>query len=220
MPSLNRAQLKQLVSAIASLIREYGGTPTKTKLLKLLYLADVENWRDHGQRLTDLNWIFYLYGPWTEQYDQLLSEMKSEGVIEVNPGHEDGEATFINALHPAKLEQVDLSTPTYFAIKGLIERWGPQRTAELLDYVYFETEPMVNAVRGQALDFGSVKPRAAVPLYRPVKSQATQGEIARMRRAFQAARSENREADATDFKPPRYDESFIQAINSVNLEDE
>jgi hypothetical protein len=219
MPSLNRDLLKQLVAAIASLIREYGGAPTKTKLLKLLYLADVENWRDHGQRLTDLNWIFYLYGPWTNEYDDLLSEMKSEGLIDIRPGQEDGEATFINALRPAKLENVALSTPTYFALKELIERWGPQRTADLLDYVYFETEPMLNAERGQVLDFGSVKPRSAVPLYRPVKSQATSGEIARMRRAFQSALSENAPI-ASDFTPARYDESFIQATSSANLEDD
>jgi hypothetical protein len=116
MPSLNRTQLKQLISAIASLVREHGGAPTKTKLLKLLYLADVENWRDHGQRLTNLDWIFYLYGPWNREYDELLSEMESEGLVEIRPGREDGEATFINTLRPAKLEQVGLSTPTYFAL--------------------------------------------------------------------------------------------------------
>ncbi len=220
MPYLNRDSLKALVSAILTSIQEQGGAPTKTKLLKLLYLADVENWRDHGDRLTNLNWIFYLYGPWTAEYDALLSEMEQEKLIEVRQGREDGEATFLNPIRPAQLGKVGLSTPTYFALKELIERWGPQRTAELLDYVYFETEPMLEAVRGQVLDFRSVKPRSAVPLYRPVKSKATTGEIERMRRAFRAALSENRQSRATDFRPPQYDESFLQAVNSVSLEDE
>lgn len=221
MPSLNRIQLKALVSGILTSLREFGGTPTKTKVLKLLYLADVENWRDQGSRLTDLNWIFYLYGPWTAEYDPLLSEMEAERLIEVRPGHEDGEAIFVNVIVPTDLGQIGLSTPTYFALKELVERWGLRPTSELLDYVYFDTEPMREAVRGQALDFHSVRPRSAVPLYRSPKSNSNSGEIARVRRSLEAALArDSAESTSADFRPARYDDSFFQAVRSGNLEDD
>ena len=45
--------------------REVEGTANKTKLLKLLYLTDIEFFRAAEQPLTGFDWIYYLYGPWS-----------------------------------------------------------------------------------------------------------------------------------------------------------
>jgi hypothetical protein len=42
--------LTELITAIVSYVTERGGYITKTKLLKLLYLFDVEFYRAHGRR--------------------------------------------------------------------------------------------------------------------------------------------------------------------------
>lgn len=49
--------LKQLILALLTIIRDQDGNATKTKLLKLLYLADIEHFRDTGKLLTDAEWI-------------------------------------------------------------------------------------------------------------------------------------------------------------------
>jgi hypothetical protein len=56
--------ITDLISAVASYIAECGGAPTKTKVLKLLYLLDIEAFRKTQNTLTGFDWIFYLYGPW------------------------------------------------------------------------------------------------------------------------------------------------------------
>src|ERR1700693_3289060 len=86
MAPLSSSQLKGLVLGVLDLIRSEGGAATKTKVLKLLYLADIESYRDTRTLLTGFDWIFYLYGPWTPQYDQLIGEMQSDGLVAIAPG--------------------------------------------------------------------------------------------------------------------------------------
>jgi hypothetical protein len=43
-------------------------------------------------------------------------------------------------------------------IGDLVKKWGGADINRLLDYVYFETEPMENAHRGDILDFSTIQP--------------------------------------------------------------
>lgn len=210
MTPLSHSDLKQLVSGILTLIRHHGGFATKTKLIKLLYLIDVESVRDSGARLTSLDWIFHLYGPWAREYDALLLEMEQEGLI-------DREAPFVNPVSLVDMDRLPLPVSTYLAARQIVERWATEPTRNLLDYVYFETEPMENPVRGERLDFRSVRPRNEVPLYRPVKSTASDKEIEAMRRKF---RERAVSAPRPKFTPPHYDAAFQEAVNFINREDE
>jgi hypothetical protein len=219
MPSLTRPELQELISAILTIIRDRDGFATKTKLIKLIYLADVESYRDRGEPATSLNWIFYLYGPWTNDYDQLLNEMREAGLIELHETREPGDAIIIDPVRLGDLSKLPLPVSTTVAIRQMAERWADAPTRELLDYVYFETEPMMNAVRGERLDFSSTKPREEVPFYRGVKSGASEGEIKRLRRKLDQLSSESPQPTQV-FTPPRYDSTFFQAVNSANLEDE
>jgi hypothetical protein len=51
----------------------------KTRLIKLLYLIDIENYRLNQKVLTGLDWIFYKYGPYAFEVDKFLDKI---GVIE------------------------------------------------------------------------------------------------------------------------------------------
>ena len=44
--------LIDLIAAVATSVREGGGAPTKTKVLKLLYLLDIESYRKTEATLT------------------------------------------------------------------------------------------------------------------------------------------------------------------------
>ena len=65
-------RLADLLVAIVSYVTTHDGYVTKTKLLKLLYLLDVEFYRAHGQMFTGFNWKYFHLGPWTDEFDPLF----------------------------------------------------------------------------------------------------------------------------------------------------
>lgn len=217
MAALSRPELKQLVCGILTLVRHHGGFATKTKLIKLLYLIDVESVRDSRQRLTSLDWIFHLFGPWTREYDTLLLEMEQDGLIQLRNEYGGREATFVNPIQLVDIGKLSIPITTCLAARQIIERWATEPTRKLLDYVYFETEPMENPIRGERLDFRSVKPRNQVPAYRPAKSTAPEKTVRKMRRKFEQLSSE---LPQPKFTKPRYDSAFQDAVKFISLENE
>jgi hypothetical protein len=127
--------------------------PQITRLVKLLYLAEVEYYRRERQRLTDLDWKFYLYGPYPMSLKSVLGEPEIE-TNEWKPGKSSkhivrDEETFMRARADFKVETI---------IKSIVEDWSDADLNQLLDFVYFETEPMQNARRGDDLDFSTIQP--------------------------------------------------------------
>ncbi len=76
-----KPEAKSAILGILTRVSERDGSANKTKLLKLLYLADIEHYRRTDETLTGFDWIFYFYGPWAPQYDALLSQLEAEGAL-------------------------------------------------------------------------------------------------------------------------------------------
>jgi hypothetical protein len=118
--------------------------PLKTRLVKLLYLAEVEYHRRTGKRLTALDWRFHHFGP----YAAALSDQL---------GNPNVDTLAWSIIPRQKIEDHDAQ----IAIAEVVHEWGDADLNALLDYVYFETEPMQGSKRGETLDFSLVKPLAA-----------------------------------------------------------
>jgi uncharacterized phage-associated protein len=147
--------------------------PQITRLTKLMYLAELEYFRQKRERLTELKWIFYLFGP----YPLALARVLGEPEIETNEWRTGrvsrqivrDESTFMEAKADFDLEAI---------VARIVEEWGEADLNQLLDYVYFETEPMQNVKRGDALDFSTVGP--AIPKRIQIKlDRARLKELAR-----------------------------------------
>lgn len=69
---------------------------------------------------------------------------------------------------------------------GLVKEWGDADLFSLLNHVYFETEPMEAAVRGQNLDFSNVRPRMSLAIHLDPK------RLAELRRELKARTKELR----------------------------
>lgn len=54
-------------------LREEEGVPAKTRLVKLLYLVDLLNVRDRNEQATNLEWVFYHYGPYAFGIDTVTT---------------------------------------------------------------------------------------------------------------------------------------------------
>jgi hypothetical protein len=215
-------EAKKLARAILSRIREREGSANKTKLLKLLYLADLENYRAEGRTITGFDWIFFHYGPWAAEYDALLDQLTAEHAIEADKwASSDLEGVSLRIAQPASLGELIKSTTALLRVQRYIDIWADRSVPSLLDYVYFETEPMSGADKGDKLDFAKIHKDPPL-MYRRKPSGEEQGKITALRRKFSARRTaldDQREKAQKQFTEGPHDQIFIDAIATLNTDD-
>jgi hypothetical protein len=206
-----------LIPAVLTYIQEHDGFATKTKLLKLLYLLDIEEYRQRRKTLTGFHWIFYHYGPWTPEYDDALNELQRLDKITLKPStRPDTDAVMVNAVEPVSLSVVLSNIKDELKAKRIIDAWATRPTGEILDYVYFHTRPMANAERGMSLDFETVVGEPS-PLEATRPRRLTMDEKVRKRKARavrDAIVSARQKAPSINLDPaPNYDSAFYQVLD-------
>ncbi|HTZ85963.1 MAG TPA: hypothetical protein VMB05_04780 [Solirubrobacteraceae bacterium] len=158
--------LGALVAYIVARARDRGVTLNQTKLVKLLYLIDVERAASGRPLLTGLRWIFFHYGPYALELPRTLEPM--EGTALIVDGYKDAR---LYRAAPDAPDGEDWPPATRRQVDEIIRRFVALDLNELLDYVYFHTSPMRGAIRGQALDMSRARSeperRAAPPLSPP-----------------------------------------------------
>lgn len=211
--------LNDLVVAVVSYVTEQGGYMTKTKLLKLLYLFDVEFYRAHGKTFTGFQWKYFHLGPWTREFDPLLDELVSKGSLTEHPVEgPDFDAMYIRSGERRELKVPFESLKDELILKAVLDTWGPSTTGEILDYVYFRTEPMGHGIRNENLDFSRVLPQLPETYQRPA-SNKTAGEIKALQREFGKRLAERVHSSTFEFTPPQYDDEFRIAMEKLDTGD-
>lgn len=214
-------EVQLLIPAIVSFVNERGGAITKTKLLKLLYLFDIEYYRIHGRLFTGFDWKFYHLGPWTAQFDSLLDDLVEDGaIIPENLQFEDYEVAILRTEERVDLDSAIPDIKAAIQLNRILMDWGTRSTGELLDHVYFRTEPMENGIRNERLDFSSV-PRQQLPKYRRTSSETKPGTIAGKKREYQArlVRLQSAGQGTATITPAKYDDEFFEAIETMERQD-
>lgn len=214
---MNRA-LRKLIPAIVCYVTEHGGYVTKTKLLKLLYLFDVEYYRTRRQTFTGFQWKFFHLGPWAKEYDEVIDGLVGQLVlVESSSSKPEFDTKFYRTSEKFDLGRLFTSCRDEAALKEVLDRWGDSTTGEILDYVYFRTEPMLCGVRNQPLDFSSVS-QETPPTYKRPSSGKTPAEIETLRSKFREkiARLGSRQKNQFRFTPPRYDAEFLNALSKLD----
>jgi len=134
-----------------------GEALTPIRLVKFLYLADLYHARQtKGQTATGWPWAFVHYGPFCGQALDAIDAAVRRGSIEARPyqSRYDGEQHVVYRSSRTERPRAGeiLSLAVLAALQTAIATWAGD-TAGLLDHVYFETEPMIQATPGQRLDF-------------------------------------------------------------------
>ncbi len=182
MPLFSRREpdLGTLMSYVVARSLERGATLNRTKLVKLLYLIDLERAAAAQPSLTGLHWIFFHYGPYALELPETLEPL--EGGKLIVKGHQDAQL-FVAA--PEAPDGEDWPMSTRRQVDNVIRRFASMDLYELLDHVYFHTAPMRGAVRGQSLDTGRARsepePRPKPPLPPPHLSNEARERLAAMR---------------------------------------
>lgn len=216
---MNQA-VKQLIPAIASFAKDKDVYLSKTKLLKLLYLFDVEYYRLHRTTFTGFPWKFFHLGPWTNEFDPVLEALEREGTLIPRPNPRP-DFDSINYLPAEDVDFGNLFSDIHddFALRRVLKTWVERPVGEILDHVYFHTEPMEIAVRNTPLDF-SVVPVQQPDRYERASSNTNPRDAARIRKAFKERQTQLRsqQTSPTTFTPPRYDGEFFQAMAKLDAD--
>ncbi len=153
----------------------------KTQLIKLLYLTEVEYYRNYNQRLTDLKWLFYHYGPYALAIDDILNERDfAQTKVKTN---DEKDFILFKVSEGLSRYKSEVATKVSLIIKKIVGQWKDKPLEDLLDYVYFETAPM-EAVqkRGDVLDFTTIK-KETTQVVIPLKaSKETEQRVAELRK--------------------------------------
>ena len=131
---------------------------TTNRLVKFIYLADLYHARlKSGETITGFPWKFIYYGPYCREAMQFIDQAVNEGFIcketydsKFGEGKEYSIFTCKDE-NAAKVEEF-IHIGILAQIQNAIRTLGDD-TPQLLDHVYFDTEPMANAIKGDLLDF-------------------------------------------------------------------
>lgn len=200
---------------------------TTVRLVKFLYLADLYYARAYrGETITKFPWAFVHYGPYCTEAMEAIGGAVSTGII----CKKTYESKFANAdefhiftCHDEEVEPLDM----FFPIEALsllqvaIKKYG-EDTAALLDHVYFETEPMIDAKPKEGLDFSTAKPIERSRQTRVQKLSKEKIELARkyIKRLSEKTKTDMSRLKDEDTEMAKWkDEVYYSALGYLDDED-
>ena len=214
LPSMVNRLLRNLIAHTVSQLADMDTGFGKTKLVKLLYLIDVENYRRRRKTLSGLEWRFYHYGPYAFEIDNALDELSfdiPQEEVTTLSGHNAVVFRTHRELSPRLADHVQLRELRL--VNDVIQRWGDTDFNSLLNHVYFHTEPMKDAKRGDLLDFSTVQRHRVNPSPVP---QLPPSRLDEYRARFKEAKAKR--VRQTLDPPPRFDRVYREGVARMNRE--
>jgi len=158
---MKKEQIAQYIQLITWYATERGESLTVIRLVKFLYLLDLYYARgNEGKILTNCPWKFIYYGPYCSEVMEAIDYATKEGLIEATP-YESMYDEKDHFLYSCPLEEEpsitsNLSIYIISSLKEAVKKYADD-TPGLLDYVYFDTEPMLEVHRGELLNFSKAQ---------------------------------------------------------------
>jgi len=196
---------------------------TTLRLVKFLYLADLYYARvSKGETLTDWPWAFVYFGPWCQEANEAINNAaRSDLVItkEFPSKYDDDKDYRLFWLEDTDEDPKLIDAlPTYVwsRLQWAIRKWADDSYG-LLDYVYFETEPMIEAKPGAVLNFSQsrmpeVPKKVDMKKLSRAKVEEAKNALARLREKYKNGLSS---------RPPQgpNDTVFRQFVSKLDEED-
>ena len=213
------ADLKPLIAYLIDQVGDQEGTLNKTALVKLVYLVDVEYWRRYGKSVTGLEWRFHHYGPYSTELDR---EIDDNPLFQVHGSRRTG---YGFSSSPAWGEiQAAFNTNYEPVVKsiadGVARQWGLETLDTILEYVYFETEPMQDAERGETLDFSKIQVEQ-ISIQREPRLSFSDEFITDLRSRWDQREKprNNAEPGKETIEEPLYDEVYQEALDTMSRDE-
>jgi hypothetical protein len=198
---------------------QYESNLTPIRIVKFLYLLDLYYARQSGGKTwTGWRWKFVHYGPFCGDALDAISAAESAGLIagRIFSSKFDKDGKYYQYSGEDTPEEVPDLLPIYVSseIRHAVKTWADD-TYGLLNYVYFNTEPMMSAVPGQILDFSlaempsTEKPVEMIPLSKKKLRKAN--ELLGKLRSAQLERAANKAA----LEEGIHDAAYFEALRSL-----
>ena len=191
------------------------------RLVKFIYLTDLYWARENnGKTLTGWPWKFVHYGPFCkESLDAIEKAFQTELIQRSTYESKYVEEDYFLYWCKEGKTQIEERLPLYLVspLNRAISKWGDD-TFGLLDYDYFETEPMLDAKKGDLLDFSKAK-KPEVP--KEIKMlKLSSKHLAKGKELMERLKSKYKEGfQRTELLKPVYDETYKQGVKSLDEED-
>ncbi len=210
---IDKTFLEKLIIYIVVQLIDQEGMVSKIRIVKFLYLIDIEHYRMLGRTLTGLNWVCYKFGPYAFEIDTALQDigyhLEKEEVL-TSAGH----TAFVYRASEVPDLEGDISYATQVMIDRIIARWAAEDTRVLLDHVYEDTEPMQGAMFGEKLDFSKIQ-RAFDIRRRPKYLKIDAEDTATLKQML-----EERRCSRQTSPPPQFDEAYYEAMHTMAEEEQ
>ena len=210
-----------LIKAICTRTQELESYLNKTKLIKLLYLVDVEYYRKYKKTFTSFDWICYDYGPWTYEYNDIYDQIKSSPDFKVVEKEIPKNISFITCVDdPKDFSDIFKELEDSMLFRELINKWATEELNEILNYVYFYTEPMIGTKKKEKLDFSKINKFETIPKFKLEKGGLSSQEIRAIRATLKEKLRRGKEKDIEEVVQPKYDELYWQEMEKLDYDNE
>lgn len=129
-------QFTKLDQAIIYLVHKLYGL-TRTKLVKLLYLADIAHYTRTNTSLTKVTYYSYYYGPYSEGIIESIEKLNPYEIEESYRTSKDGREYYTYSLgrYP-RITNLNLTHEESQTLDEIITTYGAMNLDDLLKYVY------------------------------------------------------------------------------------
>lgn len=110
------------------------GKIPKTKLAKLLYLADFAWYYEHCESMSDTQYVRRAYGPVPDVYFRALAELEETGQVDIQPKDD---AILVSIGEGArKSANGELSIKERELIRAISKKWKDKKTREIVEFTH------------------------------------------------------------------------------------
>lgn len=148
-----REKYKQMLFSFLRLESTDGKIP-KTKLAKLLYLADFSFFYEKHKSMSGLEYRKITYGPVPDEYFSLLGRLEADGEISVDLT--DNGAMLISETRKGEKNEINnLNSEEKKLIKSISKKWNSKKTQEIVDFTHSQL-PYTFADEGDIIPYGLI----------------------------------------------------------------
>lgn len=190
-PSLGTTE-RAYVTMLAEASRR-GITMTRTKIAKLLYLADLELTRQRGHQATEATWRWLNHGPFDRDLVVIEGRLAESKVVEVTKTHNYFLSPEYRIEAGRAAEDVELlDGSARRVVANMVEAFG-KLTPSALAKLTYSTEPML-----KARELGEREVELDMDVVLPPPSEEAKSALERLRKAASELTMEEASPEAMD----------------------
>lgn len=136
----NIAKYKQMILSYLrmNLTNKEDNKIPKTKLAKLLYLADFAWYYDHSESMSGMQYRKIAYGPVPDTFFRALDELEEAGKITIEKKSDNGKDMFlISESESNKNEKIQTLSPGEIKLmKDIGKKWKDKKTIDIVNFTH------------------------------------------------------------------------------------